>query len=61
MNIDVWSTGLQLNSFFKVVSAIVYRIGNCGPGSSWGKHAEHKFRAIADGSVAERGETDIAF
>ena len=57
MNIDVGSTGLQLNSFFKVVSARGYRSGNCGS-ESWGKHAEYKFRAIADGSVTETWETD---
>ncbi|WP_333360693.1 hypothetical protein [Microcoleus sp. herbarium14] len=33
-------------------------IGNYGPVGSFGKHAEHKFRAIADGSTAEIGETD---
>ena len=58
MNIEVGSTGLQLDSFLKAVSVITYTIGNCGPGSSRGKHAEYKFRAIADGSVAERGKTD---
>jgi hypothetical protein len=51
-------TGLHFDSFFKVMSAIGYRIGNCWPNSSWGKHAEYKFRAIAYISVAERGETD---
>ena len=50
--------GATVEFFFKVVSAIGYRIGNCGPGSSWAKHAEYKVRAIADGCVAERGETD---
>ncbi len=58
MNIEVGSTGLQLDYFLKAVSAIGYRIGNCGPGSSWGKHAEYKFRAIAGSRVGERGETD---
>lgn len=51
-------TGLHFDSFFKVMSARGYRSGNCGPNSSWGKHAEYKLRAIADSSVAERGETD---
>ena len=49
--------GAKVEFFFKVVSAIGDRIGNCGSGSSWAKHAEYKFRAIADGSVPERGET----
>ena len=40
MNIEVGSTGLQLDYFFKAVSAITYTIGNCGSGSSRGKHAE---------------------
>ncbi|MEG3848211.1 hypothetical protein QT971_12170 [Microcoleus sp. herbarium19] len=33
-------------------------IGNYGLIGSLSKHAEHKFRAIADGSTAEIGETD---
>ena len=33
-------------------------IGNFAFAGSPGKHAEYKFRAIADGSAAEIGETD---
>ena len=32
-------------------------IGNCALTGSKGKHGEYKFRAIADGSAAEIGET----
>ncbi len=33
-------------------------MGNCAFAGSQGKHAEYKFRAIADGSAAEIGETN---
>ena len=50
--------GAKVEFFFKVVSAIGDRIGNCGTASSCGKHAEYKFRRITEGSAAEIGETD---
>jgi len=51
-------TGLHFDSFFKVMSARGYSSGNCGLNSRWRKHAEYKFRAIADSPIAERGEID---
>lgn len=44
------------------VEAVTYRIlgsiGNYWPVPNWGKYRKYKFRAIADGSAAEIGETD---
>ena len=61
MTYEYWGLkhGPKVEFFFETVTLQdTGSIGNYGPAGCGGKDAEFKFRAIADGSTAEIGETD---